>query len=133
MAFKITSRLCTLPHQVRSCQVTSRCFNSSRFQVQHDPHAHRFTLIPSSGTDSDEVAVLHYKFTGEKEVDLMSTYVPESIRGQGAAALLSQAAMDFLVREDLKARISCWYIKKYLQEHPRELYKDRVIADTFQS
>ncbi|RVE69926.1 hypothetical protein OJAV_G00082870 [Oryzias javanicus] len=132
MAFKLTSRLRVLPLQVRLCQVAFCSSIGSRFQVQHDPHAHRFTLTPSAGTDSDEAAVLLYKFTGEKEVDLMSTFVPETFRGQGAAAVLSQAAMDFLVKEDLKARISCWYIKKYIEEHPEEIYKERVIAYTIQ-
>lgn len=35
-------------------------------------------------------ALLLYRFTGENEVDLMSTFVPEAFRGQGVAALLSQ-------------------------------------------
>lgn len=41
--------------------------------------------------------------------------------------LLPQAAMDFLVQENLKAHISCWYIKKYIEEHPEERYEERVI------
>uniref|UniRef100_A0A8C2WY02 Protein NATD1 n=1 Tax=Cyclopterus lumpus TaxID=8103 RepID=A0A8C2WY02_CYCLU len=73
-------------------------------------------------------AVLLYRFTGEKEVDLMSTFVPEAFRGQGVAALLSQAAMDFLVEDDLKAHVSCWYIKKYIEDNPLRRYERRVIA-----
>lgn len=34
--------------------------------------------------------MLRYKFTSKKEVDLLSTYVPESFRGKGVAALLSK-------------------------------------------
>lgn len=34
--------------------------------------------------------MLHYRYTGEKEVNLLSTYVPEAFRGQGVAALLTQ-------------------------------------------
>lgn len=41
---------------------------------------------------------------------------------------LPQAAMDFLVQENLKAHISCWYIKKYIEEHPEERYGERVIG-----
>lgn len=29
-----------------------------------------------------------------------------------------QAALDFVLEEKLKARVSCWYIKKYMEEHP---------------
>lgn len=94
-------------------------------------------------------------------MDLMSTYVPETFRGQGVAALLSQvsetcqtsvsfeksshildvlylvfmylmfllqAAMDFLVEENLKAHVSCWYIKNYIEDHPLQHYKERVIT-----
>ncbi|XP_067427505.1 protein NATD1-like isoform X2 [Thunnus thynnus] len=75
-----------------------------------------------------ERATLLYRFTGEKEVDLMSTYVPESFRGQGVAALLSKAAMDFLVEENLKAHVSCWYIKKYIEDNPLLGYKDLIIT-----
>lgn len=108
----------------------------------------------SSGSSGG--AVLYYRFIGAKEVELMSTYVPETLRGQGLAADLSrvgsptcemhmkpvfhllmltvplrflpQAAMDFLVQENLKAHISCWYIKKFIEEHPEERYEERVIG-----
>lgn len=58
----------------------------------------------------------------------MSTYVPETYRGQGVAAVLSQAAMDFLVEENLKAHISCWYINKYIEENPQKNYKELIIT-----
>lgn len=41
---------------------------------------------------------------------------------------LLQAAMDFLVEEKLKARVSCWYIKKYIEEQPEQRYKDLLIS-----
>lgn len=41
---------------------------------------------------------------------------------------LFQAAMDFLVEENLKARVSCWYIQKYIEEHPLQHFKDLVIT-----
>ena len=41
-------------------------------------------------TEHLDSAVLRYKFTGEKEVDLVSTTVPESFRGKGVAATLSK-------------------------------------------
>lgn len=44
-------------------------------------------FLPTGSSDS---AVLYYRFTGEKEVELMSTYVPETFRGQGLAADLSR-------------------------------------------
>ncbi|XP_010794122.1 protein NATD1-like [Notothenia coriiceps] len=129
MAFKIFSRLNSLNLQIKGPQTAFRALSSGcSLSVEHDRQNRRFTVTPGSGAGGHaECAVLHYKFTGEKEVDLMSTYVPETFRGQGVAALLSQAAMDFLVEEQLKAHISCWYIKKYIEDHPMETYKELVI------
>ncbi|KAK5601641.1 hypothetical protein CRENBAI_022683 [Crenichthys baileyi] len=129
MALKITSRLFTFSHRVISCNVFSSASGySERFTVKHDRQNRRFTVSPGSGAGPNECAMLNYRFTGQKEVDLMSTFVPETIRGQGIAAVLSQAAMDFLVEENLKARISCWYIKKYIDEQPQQQYKHLIIS-----
>ncbi|XP_053510137.1 protein NATD1 isoform X2 [Ictalurus furcatus] len=36
------------------------------------------------------------------------------------------AALDFVVEERLKASISCWYIKKYIQENPHHGYQVHI-------
>ncbi|XP_076608844.1 protein NATD1-like [Chaetodon auriga] len=125
MSFKILPRLTALSLRVNSFSSLS---SSCSLMVEHDRQNLRFTVTPGSAAGSHDCAVLHYRFIGDKEVDLMSTYVPETFRGQGVAALLSKAAMDFLVEEKLKAHVSCWYIKKYIEEHPRQHYKDLVIT-----
>ncbi|CAB1418973.1 unnamed protein product [Pleuronectes platessa] len=122
------SRLSALRLRLRSGPVCFAASGSScRSTVEHDRARQRFSVSPGTGAEAHECAVLSYRFTGEKEVDLISTFVPETFRGQGVAALLSQAAMDFLVEENLKARVSCWYIKKYIEEHPVQQVKDLVI------
>ncbi|KAG9343685.1 hypothetical protein JZ751_013063 [Albula glossodonta] len=73
-----------------------------------------------------ETAVLKYEYTGEREVNLLTTVVPLAFRGKGVAALLAKSAMDFVVEENLKARVSCWYIKKYIDENPTPEYKDQI-------
>uniref|UniRef100_A0A8C6UBV2 Uncharacterized protein n=1 Tax=Neogobius melanostomus TaxID=47308 RepID=A0A8C6UBV2_9GOBI len=42
--------------------------------------------------------------------------------------LSPQAALDFVLEEQLKARVSCWYINRYLEENPLQSYRDRIIA-----
>lgn len=128
MAFKILSRLPELTRLKFSQTPIGSLSSSCRFEVQHDRPNHRFTVTADSGAGSSDSAVLCYRFTGEKEVELMSTYVPETFRGQGLAADLSRAALDFVAQENLKAHISCWYIKKYIEEHPEERYGERVIG-----
>ncbi|XP_073350866.1 protein NATD1-like [Pagrus major] len=128
MAFKLFSSLGGFSLRLNSPVAFRSLSSSCGLTVKHDRQNLRFTVAPDSGAGSQDCAVLQYKFTGEKEVDLMSTYVPETFRGQGVAAVLSQAAMDFLVEENLKAHISCWYIKKYIDEHPLQHYKELVIT-----
>ncbi|XP_013889515.1 protein NATD1 [Austrofundulus limnaeus] len=129
MSSKIASGVLKLTQRVRFGQsgfVTSTC--SGKLRVEHDRLNRRFTVAPSSGAGTDDCAVLSYRFIGEKEVDLMSTFVPETFRGHGIAALLSQAAVDFLLEENLKARVSCWYIRRYIEEQPQQLCKDLLIT-----
>ena len=40
--------------------------------------------------------------------------------------LYRQAALDFLAEDDLKAHISCWYIKKYIEDNPTNGYEERI-------
>ncbi|XP_040918849.1 protein NATD1-like [Toxotes jaculatrix] len=129
MAFKMFSRLTAVTFRLKSFPSAFSTLSSScRVKVEHDRLNQRFTVTPGSGAGAHDCAVLTYRFTGEKEVNLMSTYVPETFRGQGVAAVLSQAAMDFLVEENLKARVSCWYIKKYIEDHPHQPFKDLVVT-----
>lgn len=37
-----------------------------------------------------------------------------------------QAALDFVVEEDLKAHLTCWYIQKYVKENPLPQYLERL-------
>ncbi|CAN9505986.1 unnamed protein product [Ophioblennius macclurei] len=130
MAFRLISRLSPFTNRMNSPRAASSAPSSGSggsLMVKHDRANRRFTVTPGSGADSD-CAFLKYEFTGEKEVDLMSTFVPEMFRGHGVAALLSQAAMDFVAEEDLKARVSCWYIKKYIDEHPQQEFRDLLIS-----
>lgn len=42
------------------------------------------------------------------------------------SALGPQAALDFVVEEDLKAHLTCWYIQKYVKENPLPQYLERL-------
>ncbi|XP_061159874.1 protein NATD1-like [Syngnathus typhle] len=111
--------------EVVPLRVTARRLASSGgLTVEHDRQNQRFTASMCSGTGVNESATLIYRFTAPDEVDLVSTFVPEACRGQGVAALLSKAAIDFVLKEKLKARVSCWYIKKYMEEHPHPNYNE---------
>ncbi|XP_061557007.1 protein NATD1-like [Phycodurus eques] len=128
MSLKILSRLTELMPVMVKFNQTARLSSSGRLAVEHDRQNRRFTVSTGSRTGVSESAILSYRFTAADEVDLVSTFVPEDYRGQGVAALLSKAAIDFVLEEKLKARVSCWYIRKYMEEHPHHDYKSLQIT-----
>ncbi|XP_067089766.1 protein NATD1 [Osmerus mordax] len=94
---------------------------STPVNVDHDKKRRQFTLRLNGSKDR---AVLLYKFVGIKTVDLQHTEVPEAYRGRGIAKHLVKAAMDFVVEEDLKAHLTCWYIQKYVKDNPQ--YQEHI-------
>ncbi|XP_043570350.1 protein NATD1-like [Chiloscyllium plagiosum] len=87
----------------------------------------RYSQAASTIPNSRDEAVLRYKYIGKKMVDLYSTQVPVKFRGQGIGVRLAQAAMNFVVEEDLKVRTSCWFVKKYLDDNPLPKYTGRIV------
>ncbi|KAJ8245814.1 hypothetical protein GJAV_G00260590 [Gymnothorax javanicus] len=77
--------------------------------VEHDRKRRQFTVRLNGSHDR---AVLLYEYVGKRTVDLQHTEVPDAYRGRGIAKHLAKAAMDFVVEEDLKAHLTCWYIQK---------------------
>ncbi|XP_036445144.1 protein NATD1 isoform X2 [Colossoma macropomum] len=91
-------------------------------RVIHDRQQRCFVVRLGGGGPEDS-AVLKYSYRTDRHVQLLSTVVPESFRGKGVAAQLAKAALDFVAEEQLKATISCWYIKKYVKENPHHGYQ----------
>ncbi|KAM9252724.1 protein NATD1 isoform 2-T2 [Dugong dugon] len=77
-------------------------------RVEHDRRRRQFTVRLNGCHDR---AVLLYEYVGKRTVDLQHTEVPDAYRGRGIAKHLAKAALDFVVEEDLKAHLTCWYIQ----------------------
>ncbi|XP_067914043.1 protein NATD1-like [Heterodontus francisci] len=117
MSRKFVANLLKLKYPAGSSMSTS-----GNFTVRHDRQRQQFSVSLGGST---EEAVLRYSYIGNKMIDLNSTTVPSDFRGQGIGQQLAQAAMNFVVQEDLKARISCWFIKKFVNDNPQ--YRDRIV------
>ena len=52
--------------------------------------------------------------------DIDHTCVDPSLRGQGAAGKLVQAAVDQLRQRGMQAHLTCSYAKKWFGEHPEQ-------------
>lgn len=93
-------------------------------RVEHDKKRRQFSIRLNGSHDK---AVLLYEYVGKKTVDLQHTEVPEAYRGREIAKHLAKAAMDFVVEEDLKAHLTCWYIQKFVKENPHPHYLEHIL------
>uniref|UniRef100_UPI00358E4353 protein NATD1-like isoform X1 n=1 Tax=Myxine glutinosa TaxID=7769 RepID=UPI00358E4353 len=91
--------------------------------VHHDRQNGRFFIRLEGSSDP---AVLLYDHIGERTINLHHTEVPKSFRNQGLAKHLTMAALDFMVEEDLKAKVTCSYIQKYIKAHPLPQYMEKL-------
>lgn len=64
------------------------------------------------------MAVLEYSIAEEGRVSFDHTHVPESLRGQGLAAILTQAALTTARQQGWRVIPQCSYVEAYLKKHP---------------
>jgi len=88
-------------------------------RVFHEESARRFVIPTDLGN-----AVLEYERPDPLAIDLYRTYVPNTLRGRGAAAALVRHALEFAGDEGLEVLATCPYVKRYVERHPR--YKELV-------
>ena len=66
------------------------------------------------------VAEITFPETRPGVADIDHTFVDPSLRGQGAAAKLAEAAAAQLRRRGMKATLTCSYAKKWFGDHPEQ-------------
>lgn len=98
------------------------------FHIVHEAAAHRFALYQdpsheSGGESPTLIGEAHYTPLGADAVDFDHTVVSPAFRGTGLSALLAHHAITSDVARGRRIHASCWYIEKYLTEHP-ELVHD---------
>lgn len=79
------------------------------YSIIHQPEQQQFVYGP---------AHINYQINVERQqVDFYHTYVPDSLRGQGIAALLTKAALVWAHQKQLTIHASCSYVAQYLAKH----------------
>jgi len=89
---------------------------SDAFTVHHDPQGHCFEVILQG-----QRAYLAYMDLGKRTLDIYRTFVPDPLRGQGIAAALAEAALEYAEREGYEVLASCSYVERYMERHDRGL------------
>jgi predicted GNAT family acetyltransferase len=89
--------------------------------ICHNPAQKRFEarLAPESGL-AQHLAVCEYRQQGALLV-LHHTEVPPELQGQGLAAELVAAALEWARTQGLRVRPSCSYVALYMSRHPATL------------
>ncbi len=80
--------------------------------IINDKQGSRFLL----DVDGSEVYVLYAE--DNRTIDLYSTYTTPALRGQGLAAKVVTAALEYAKEKNLKVIPGCWYVKMFLEKHP---------------
>jgi predicted GNAT family acetyltransferase len=69
-------------------------------------------------TESDgQTASVEYELTG-KTLNILHTYVPAPLEGQGIASKLVKYAYDFAKQQGLQTAATCSYARIWLDRHP---------------
>ncbi len=74
--------------------------------------------ISLEGEEGQKIATLVMTVIDEKTVDISSTFVDDSLRGQGVAGKLMQAAAEKIKNTGRKTYASCSYAEKWFEKHP---------------
>ena len=86
--------------------------------ITHNTEKQRFER-----TENGLTAVVEYR-QSENEIELTHTFVPPPLEGQGIAASLTRAALEYARAENLRVRPTCSYARAYIRCHPE--YDDLV-------
>ncbi len=84
-------------------------------EVQHNRQAGCFELVVDGHR-----AHLDYRQLDEQTLDYFHTFVPDALRGQGVAAVLTRAALDYAQHNGLDVVPSCSYVAVYMQRQAQQ-------------
>ncbi|MFD1261846.1 GNAT family N-acetyltransferase [Entomomonas asaccharolytica] len=82
----------------------------SAVEIIHDAIEHQFKV-----NINEKCAYLAYANMGDRTIDCYRTFVPETLRGKGIAAKLTNAVLDYAEQNSLKIIPTCSYVEKYMQ------------------
>lgn len=68
--------------------------------------------------DKRMVAEVTFPDVDEDTVNIDHTFVDDSLRGQGVAGKLMEAAAGYLQKQQKKAVLTCSYAVKWFEKHP---------------
>jgi predicted GNAT family acetyltransferase len=81
-------------------------------EVIHDINGSRFYF-----TESGKECYLRYEHVDNETIVIITTYVPNELRGKGLAAQLAKSALEYAKENNLKVIPQCGYIRSYVERN----------------
>ncbi len=81
-------------------------------EVLHNKAESRFEISLNGS-----LAILDYSTNG-RSIIMMHVGVPYEFRGQGVAAVITKAALEYAKEKSLRVVPACSYVLSYLRSHP---------------
>ena len=78
----------------------------------HDIPDNKFFAVVSG-----KEAYLRYLFINKTTMNMIKTYVPPELRGQGIAAVVVHAALEYAKEKGFKVVPTCSYVETYIEMH----------------
>jgi uncharacterized protein len=113
-------------HSIMLVILSCLSFHFSRLSVHHSEKDREFFVELKDGSGVPAKAYLRYAVMNNG-LDLRSTVVPPAFEGRGIGKVLARAAFDHCAKNDLKMKLTCWYLDGYLKKHPDEKYTKLVV------
>jgi len=82
--------------------------------VKHDEQAGKYYALIDG-----RAAVVEYNRVDERTLNFWHTFVPPDLRGRGIADELVRQALDDAYSRGYRVVPSCWFVRVYMQRHPR--------------
>ncbi len=89
---------------------------SESLPIRHDQAGKQFEV-----TLDGSRAYLSYMDLGKQTIDIYRTYVPDTLRGRGVAAALTEQALQFAEGMGYTVIPSCSYVERYMERRQRSL------------
>jgi predicted GNAT family acetyltransferase len=81
---------------------------------RHEPEAQRFAIDRDGLT-----ALIQYRALDDgRTLDLYRTYTPPALRGNGLASQLTEHALHYARKHDLKIVPTCPFVATFIARHP---------------
>ena len=101
--------------------------------MNHNKESQQF-VIQLDPKDDTVIAYLKYEFENyndsakdTKIINLLSTVVPKDQEGKGIAKILANAAFEHCAKNNLRMKLTCWYLEGYLKRNPNPRYDHLVV------